>query len=234
MAARKTPNAKKPGGKSPPKYTPTAQAKKLAQQGKAALTASYGTGEAASAGMKAVMDYYNSLPRAQRQAQYAMLAKTINSRDLSNWSGDPGNIALHGEIAMEARRAYSAANGPRGSGSGGTATPDAAASGSFVKGVSGTSGQFITEAGQSSLEAGEAEEGGPTKDRKKQKAKARKLSKRAVKKTNVKGKAIRKALRSEGITKSDKRVYKKVAKQSTPKLSSRLRVADRRNDRKGK
>ena len=95
----------------------------------------------------------------------------------------------------------------------------------FTKGVSGATGEFITEKGQSKYAAGEAE-GGATKSKKRKQRK--KLIKRVVKKTNVKGKRVRRALKSPGVTAGDKKVYRKVAKQATPKLSSRLRAADRR------
>lgn len=100
------------------------------------------------------------------------------------------------------------------------------AGGAFSIGVSGQTGAFIKEAG-GGPPGEEAEDTGPTKNKKK-KAQRKKLVKRVVKKTNVKGKAVRRALRSKGVTKSDKKVYRKVAQQATPKLSSRLRVADRR------
>src|SRR4030095_8908234 len=102
----------------------------------------------------------------------------------------------------------------------------------FSTGVSGSTGEFVTEKHKGPK--GEAGDNKGTGDKRKHKAQRKKLVKRAVKKTNVKGKAIRKALRSEGVTKHDKAVYKKVAKQSNPKLSARLRLADRRNDKKKK
>lgn len=96
--------------------------------------------------------------------------------------------------------------------------------GAFATGVSGKTGEFIKEAGKSRYASGEAE----TNTTKKKNKGRKKLVRRVVKKTNVKGKAVRRALRSPGVTKSDKRVYAKVARQATPKLSDRLRRADRR------
>lgn len=197
---------------------------------KQALQTSYGSGQV-SASMKAVTDWYANLPVKQRQAELLKLAATIKGRDLSAWSGDPGQIAMFGEISPGARLAYATLD-PRRNRPGGLAgTPEAEeAQGTgktlFTTGVSGATGAFIKEAGQSKYAAGEAEEGKQTKKRKK--AQKKKLVKRVVKKTDVKGKTIRKALRSPGITASDKKVYRKVAKQASPKLSNRLRQRDRR------
>jgi hypothetical protein len=236
-------SSNKPNQKPRPMQTP------LAQQGKSAVAGSYGvqgTPGPTQQGMDAVMAYYNSLPKGERAKAYAAIANANNNRDLSKWAGNPGNVALFQDLSPGAQAAYEAARG-WGQGGGvdqegqpgdigvgpGAGMPGSAES--FSTGVSGLTGAFIKEFGKSKFEAGEAETPGPTADKKKRaKAQRKKLVKRAVKKTDVKGKAIRRAIRSEGVTAKDKKVYKKVAQQSNPKLSARLRMADRRNDKKKK
>ena len=231
MAPRKTPNPRKPT--TPRKNRPlgvSAETKSQIQYAKGAINTSFGNAGSGStalgAGMGAVMDYYQGLPKKQRQAAFLKLYDTIQNRDLTNWSGNPGQIALLQELDPKALQAYSAARGVSHAGGGGVAAPEPG-KGMFTKGVSGKSGEFITEYGQSQYAAGEAETA-TTKRGGKAKKQRRKLVKRVTKKTSVKGKAVRRALRSPGVTASDKKVYKKVAQQSSPKLSSRLRAADRR------
>ena len=226
------------GKRKPQARKPSAAAMAQIQYGKTALRTSFdaskynpaGGTTAAGEGTAAVMDYYQGLPKKQRQAALIQLANTIQNRDLTNWSGDPGQIALFQELPTAAREAYSKARYGGAAGAGGGGAGGAAAGteepGMFTKGVSGKSGEFITEFGKSKYAAGEAETN--TTKNKKKKKQGKKLVKRVVKKTNVKGKAVRKALKSPGITASDKKVYRKVAKQATPKLSARLRARDRR------
>ncbi len=102
------------------------------------------------------MDYYQGLPKKQRQAAFLKLYDTIQNRDLTNWSGNPGQIALLQELDPKALQAYSAARGVSHAGGGGVAAPEPG-KGMFTKGVSGKSGEFITEYGQSQYAAGEAE-----------------------------------------------------------------------------
>lgn len=261
MAARKTPPPKrdpspnkaaprnkpkdKPGGaytysdtSTPISGYKTPFKNDLANQGKAYLIQSYGKYAADGtvragndASMSAVMDYYKSLPRKQRAQAYAGLAKAVNDRDFSTWS-NPFYSVLKGDLSMDARIASAAAAGPRGTATYGE-MPAPGDGGLFQTGVSGATGEFIREAGGQGP-AGEAAETSTTKTRtKKGKGKTQKLVKRTTKKTTVKGKTVRKALRSPGITKSDKKTYARVAKQA-PKLSSRLRVADRAAAKKGK
>jgi hypothetical protein len=124
--------------------------------------------------------------------------------------------------------------GAGGGGGGGQGSPGAAvppnastapgSAGGFTTGVSGATGQFVTEAGGAGPAGEEAE---TTKQTHRKRKKNKKLVKRVVKKTDVKGKAVRRALRSPGITAHDKKVYKRVAK-TAPKLSARLRQRDRK------
>ncbi len=210
-------------------HAPSAATIAQIQSAKAALNASYGnisndTGPLGQA-MNSTMDYYQGLPKKQRQAAFLKLYQNIAGRDLSNWSGDPGNIALFQDLDPAAREAYSIARGEvgqYGEEGGGTAASEAGLL-EFTKGVSGKSGAFITEgASQSRLKSGEAEDTGPTKKKKKT---ATKLIKTASKKSGVKRKALRRAINTKGTTKKEAALYKKAG---PPKLSTRLRMADRR------
>lgn len=219
-----------------------------AQKGKDYLTASYGTGEEATPAMGAVMDYYNSLPIKQQRAAYRDIAAKVEGRDLTQWSGDPGTAVLHGDLPIEARAAYSMAGGfaERQAAGANSGFPDPAINGvtgfesilpsgsGFSTGVSGATLEFTKEAGQGP--PGEEAEGGATKDNTKKnrrKAQDKKLVSRASKKSGVPRKDIRKALRTEGTTKKEEKLYKEVGQESgNKKLSDRLRQRDKSNDKK--
>lgn len=213
-----------------------------AQQGLDLLGASYipksGATTPLGLGMSAVMSYYNSLPPKQRAAALRDISNKVNNRDFSTWS-NPFYSVLFSDLDPEAQKAYLMARGEYGGVAGPEEGGGEGGESIFTTGVHGKTGEFTKEKGKSKYKAGEAEDPGPTKGggkkgpSKKRKAQTKKLVKRAVKKSEVKGKAIRTALRSEGVTQRDRRTYRRVAQTSGNRnLSSRLRLADRRNDRR--
>lgn len=228
MAARKKPQVRKNPKPRNPKTTALGP---LAQQGKGLLGTSFGkvpSTSSAFTGSSGVLDYYNSLPKKQRTAAYKQLTATVKARQTGGGQHAGLTGILFEDLPQNVQNAYM--NARYGGGSGGARTNEAAGGpAAFASGVSGSSLEFIKELGQSKFAEGESEAGkaGPTK--KKRKAQRKKLVKRAAKKTGAPAKKIRKALRSEGISKQEKTLY---ARAPTNRLSKRLRMADRRNDRK--
>lgn len=235
MAARKTPPPRKPGTTpaKPVAQAKAAQAKKL---GYTSVEAMQSVARWAKAGKSNVIPHAAMVAKIAEENGWSMAQQALGADTPVNiggyrWMLGKSGYTFTGERSDAAKRKPGAAWSGNGAGAGGTVPiTDGAGPGDgglFTTGVSGATGKFVTEAGGKGP-AGEMPEPGKATKTKKSKAKTKKLVKRTVKKTNVKGKAIRQALKSPGITKSDKKTYAKVAKQATPKLSNRLRQRDRR------
>lgn len=175
---------------------------------------------------------------------YKVLANTIKTRqatDTRAWSNGSPSSVLFEDLDPRARAAYNAAVGPIDRyGRPGYDAEDLENMGAqdnykngFAIGISGKTGAFVKEGLTVAKKSGQGENNGPTKKGGKA-TRTKKTIKRAAKKTpKVNRKDIRKAIKSEGITNKDKKVYSAVRRATSPKLAQNLKKADRRNDRTG-
>ena len=202
MAPRKTPNPRKSTTKPKSQLGKPAASKSKTPTAKQAITKQYGLVENAEGKLvKPNMAFLERQLAAQGWGKGQTGVTPVMIGGMRFLTG-MGKLTYTGERSDAAKRnpgAPWAGNAGAGGGpmAGGVATGEIDREKAWTTGVSGSTGEFITEQGQSSLAAGEAETATTTK---KKKRPARKLVKKATKKKSPGGKKItmgeRKKIRS--------------------------------------